>query len=297
MARLKIATTRTTPPDVINTFDGLKKAIANAGETRLHAFISPRLAKELLVNQPAAYQRRLDRYTVGLYQRQMASEPSKWRSYLADNQMTFDTDCSMMEGQHRCVASVAANKAFGAWIIGNQPKEDLKYLGQTRARSLSSTLEMYGVHNATNIASIAKLFKFWALNESPLARGRISPDEADEILGLFPDIYEWFLAANRIKKQNKTTPSVPWLAYILGQMQIANEVQAERFIRRLEDHSSEGMCGVLLRTWNSRMASNAVSSKVWYHNTAARAWESWIKDEYKERLMAPKDRLLSWISA
>lgn len=295
MARLKIATTVPTPPDVLDTIDALKAAIAGAGDTRLHVFLSPQLAKELLLNQPPEYQRRADRNTVDLYRRHMVANPSKWRHQQADNQLVFDADCGMMEGQHRCLAAVAAKAVFGAWVIGNQPKGDVKYLGQTRARALSHTMAMYGVHNATKIASVAKMFMFWTLNESPLASGRISPDEADEILGAYPEIQEWYLTALRIKRSMVTTPSGPWLTYILGQMFIADETKAQAFAEALENHGGEGMPGLVIRTWGSRRPSNSIAAKVWYHNTAARAWEAFVSGKDLTKFVGlPKDRLLGW---
>jgi hypothetical protein len=187
-------------PRVLEALDDLRALVASSGDDRrLHGFFSPRLAKELLINQPTEYQRRPDRGYVALYRRAMAAEPSKWRHKQVDNVMIFDTSCQMMSGQHRCLASVEANAVFGAYIIGNQQGSEVKYLDQVRARTVGQTIEMFGHHNASKIASVAKMFLFWTIDESPLVSGRISPDEANEVLQAYPEIQDWFLQARRIK--------------------------------------------------------------------------------------------------
>lgn len=299
-----------TTPSVLETLDDLK-ALIGASRERVHGFFSPRLAKELLLNQPAEYQRRADRGYVALYRRAMAAKPSKWRHHQVDNLMVFDEKCQMMSGQHRCLASIEANAVFGAWVIGNEPGAEVKYLDQVRARTIGQTIEMFGHYNAANIANVAKMFAFWTFDESPLAPGRISPDEANEVLSAYPEIHEWFLQARRIKQNHLNsadefgprplkTPSVPWLTYILGRMFIANAELAQEFADSLESiqdgRERMRMVRVLLATWNSRRATNSIAMKIWYHNTAARAWESFVTGELREKLISPKDRLLDWAS-
>lgn len=287
-------------PSVLETLHDLKALIASAGDDRrVHGFFSPRLAKELIINQPAEYQRRIDRGYVAQYRRAMAAKPSKWRHHQPDNVMMFDTNTQMMLGHHRCVASVEANAVFGAWVIGNLPGSESKYLDQVRSRTIGQTIDMFGHHNASNIASVAKMFLFWTINESPLVPGRISPDEANEVLQTYPEIQDWYLQARRIKSNHvNSTPSVPWLTYILGQMFIADKDLAQEFTDAMEylhdGRTRTEMTRVLHSTWNSRPARNSLAMKVWYHNTAARAWESFVTGETRQKLISPKDRLLDW---
>ena len=267
-----------TMPKVLETVEELKALIsATPSDKKLHAFFSARLSKELLINQPAEYQRRQDRGYIALYRRAMAATPSRWRHYQPDNVMMFDTKCQMMSGQHRCLAAVEANAVFGAWIIGNLPGIEVKYLDQVRARTVGQTIEMFGHHNASSIASVAKMFLFWTIGESPLVPGRISPDEANEILQAYPEIQDWYLQARRVKDNHRnSTPSVPWLTYILGRMAIEDAERGQQFADAMESiqdgRDYTKMVRVLHAHWNSRTARNSLAMKVWYHNTAARAW-------------------------
>jgi hypothetical protein len=63
-----------------------------------------------------------------------------------------------------------------------------------------------------------------------------------------------------------------------------------------DDRTYAKMVQVLHTVWNSRPARNSVAMKIWYHNTAARAWEAFLAGEPRERLPSPKDRLLDWES-
>lgn len=283
-------------PKVLKNLDELKALIdSGAPDQRLHTFFDPRLSKELIINQPAEYQRRPDRGYVALYRRAMAAKPSRWRHNQVDNVMVFDTQYQMMSGQHRCLAAVEANAIFGAWVIGRQQGSEVKYLDQVRARTVGQTIELLGHPNAAHLAGVAKMFLFWTIDESPLAPGRISPDEAQEILAAYPEINEWYLEAKRIKKNEPvSTPSVGWLTYLIGRMVIEDQDHGERFAQELEEGSSEGMAGVLLQHWRKRKGRNSLADKIWYHNTAARAWEASLSGVARPKLISPKDRLLDW---
>lgn len=97
--------------------------------------------------------RRVSPVSVRSYARDMAA--GNW--LLTGDPIRFDEDGNLMDGQHRLMACVKAEKPFASVVIYGLPAELKNQIDVGRKRSVADVLTMAGYHNATYTQAIARL--------------------------------------------------------------------------------------------------------------------------------------------
>jgi len=85
-----------------------------------------------------------------------ASEMKKKAWHPGVGSITFNGDGSLLDGQHRLQACILSQTAFESVVVTGISKEAQKVMDSGAARKVSDYLQMNGVDNAVNVASVAK---------------------------------------------------------------------------------------------------------------------------------------------
>ena len=114
--------------------------------------LTPKLAKYFLSNN-ASFQRKINKRKVDHYKREIQN--NNWQ--LNGDNISFDKDGNMINGQHRCEAVVSADKSIYTVVILGLDSESFKTMDQGFNRSNGSLFNMQGVKYANNLSTMLKI--------------------------------------------------------------------------------------------------------------------------------------------
>ena len=265
-------------------------------EMRIEHFSVER-CKQLIEKQPSSLQRQSNMTYVRTYARLM--KQANWIGDLPDNVIVISDTGELIDGLHRCRASVMADTGFDAWVSYGWQTGAIKHLGVSNPRRLSQTLKMTGGEDSILMAASAKMFFNYICGDNPLAPIILTTDDIDEVRREFPGFGEWVNKGRRLCKSRafaSATPVSSLLVYLLGRTAMMNEDVAERFWEQIETGKDTTDTTLLLRNmWlNFRGKRASVEGKIWYHNTCVRAWERFHSGTSGKTIVVPRDRLLEW---
>ncbi len=141
---------------ICNKVEQLAKTVTNfCIETDLKSGVielTPKLAKYFLTNN-APFQRKINKRKVDHYKREIQN--NNWQ--LNGDNISFDKDGNMINGQHRCEAVVLADKSIYTVVILGLDSESFKTMDQGFNRSNGSLFNMQGVKYASNLPTMLKI--------------------------------------------------------------------------------------------------------------------------------------------
>lgn len=131
----------------------MQKVIAKPAKSRIKyelETITPTIAKAWLDKN--TNNRSLRKITVEKYAHDIAT--GGWQ--LTFDPIRFDTNGTLLDGQHRLAACVLADKPFQALVVYGMPEESISAIDIGRARSTADVLRLNGQANPNTVAAMAK---------------------------------------------------------------------------------------------------------------------------------------------
>jgi len=114
--------------------------------------LTPSLAKYFLEHN-APFQRKINNRKVDHYKREIQN--NNWQ--LNGDNISFDKNGDMINGQHRCHAVISANKSIYTVVILGLDSDSFKTMDQGFNRSNGSLFTMQGVKYANNLPTMLKI--------------------------------------------------------------------------------------------------------------------------------------------
>lgn len=199
----------------------------------------------------------------------------------------FADDGSLIDGQHRLYAVIAADRAVWTWVIRGLPQSTQETIDIGAHRGYHDILSLRGEGNAIQIAAVL----VWAFRLETLQirsmRRKPSNGEKDDILNRHPEIRD------SVAKVNGWATDIPMPRSLLGllhwQLSLIDEDNADMFFGRLADgvNLDEGNPIRLLRQmlFNWARSRDKIEDYVKYAYTVL-AWNYWRAGQ--------KRQLLAW---
>lgn len=207
-------------------------------ETRVFN-MTPDFCRELLGRNPN--NRRIDKRMVAQYARDIEAE--QWQ--LNGETICIDWDGNLINGQHRCLAGVRANKNFETILITGLPPAAKDTIDGGKKRSYSDRLM---IREFKNCKAVASNLSFMAqLAASNLKRPALSPKELDRVLDKHPKIEDSVaMGLNSMKKIGSWVGAVHYIGHYLQMGDAADE-----FLLALKDgqRTYDGDAAVFFREW------------------------------------------------
>lgn len=179
--------------------------------------LTPALARELLGRN--THNRRVRKNNLALLT--SAIRGGEWR--YDGSPIRIDSDGNLIDGQHRCLAVIAADKPVHVLIIEGLPSEVQSTIDTGASRSLSDALTLAGEPNASVLGALIRAF--WAIEktgsiEAAFAQGGGSPRAMTVSTGLsWLEQNSWVREyATRAKSAWKYSPLTPTAATVLMAM-------------------------------------------------------------------------------
>ena len=186
--------------------------------------ITPDFAKALLelngINRP------LSDPTLKNYTRTL--ENDKWK--LNGETIKVTTTGRLLDGQHRLLACVEANKSFDAVYVEVEDETAFDTIDIGKRRTRSDILSIKGEKHTTVLGSVLPLVKsFYETGKITSSSRRCPNFEVDQLLQKYPDLREHVAYASNRKNCGilYTKASIATTRYILSKI---NASQAEAFI-------------------------------------------------------------------
>lgn len=117
--------------------------------------ITPKMAAEFLSRNKK--NRTVNQTAVAEYAREMAE--GRWQ--FSGDSIRFDTQGNMLDGQHRCLASIESGKSFHSIVVTGLIPETQNVMDTGRKRSLSNALSIAGEKDTAALAAVTALVYAW----------------------------------------------------------------------------------------------------------------------------------------
>ena len=172
--------------------------------------ITPEKADEWLARNTD--NRHMRKNVVSRYARDMKS--GEW----AENgsAISFATDGTLLNGQHRLAAVVQSNRSIMALVVRGLPNKAQDTMDDLAKRTLADTFNFHGVNNATSAASIVRRVLLWQ-NGVRTNSGAFQPTKAESLAAVRndPSLAVAINAASQMSKRNLVSPSIVGLTWWL----------------------------------------------------------------------------------
>lgn len=203
------------------------------------AKMTPNLCSEMLTRNPV--NRKVDHRLVNQYARDMIA--GDWQ--LNGETICIDWNGCLIDGQHRCLAGIKADKEFETILVTGLPPQSKETIDGGKKRTYGDRLKM---RNYTNYAQIAANIAFMSqIAGNNLKRHSLSPKEMDRVLEAHPYIEESVsLARSSMSKIGGWLGAVHCIATHLKMKDVGDD-----FCKALKDgqKSYEHDAAVFFREW------------------------------------------------
>lgn len=188
--------------------------------------IDPEKAKYYL--SLSVQNRNVSYVTVALYQREMEKE--MWR--LSADPIRFNTDGHLIDGQHRLMACIKAQRPFETLVARGLPPETINVVDTGRARRASDVLALNGFTNSFLLASAARWLMVMrdGLSSPTSHSGLLKPsnEEVLEFVKRHPELSE---SAALAKRPKGILPSLLVAIHYVGKYNLKKEELADAFLQ------------------------------------------------------------------
>lgn len=207
-------------------------------ETRVYK-MTPEFCRELLGRNPE--NRRIDKRMVAQYARDMEAE--QWQ--LNGETICIDWNGNLINGQHRCMAGVRANKPFETVLITGLPPAAKDTIDGGKKRTYGDRLAIRGYKNCNVIA--ANMAFMAQLASGQLKRHALSPKDLDRVLDAHPKLEDSVVLG--LQSMKKVGSWVGALHYIGNYLNMGDA--ADEFLNVLKDgqRTYDGDAAVFFRDW------------------------------------------------
>lgn len=182
--------------------------------------VTPELAAEWLARN--THNRRLNSDTVAKYARDMVE--GRW--VFTGDTITFDTNGSLQDGQHRLAAIVKSGVATQFIVVHGLSPEAIYHVDIGRPRSLADQLSLAGYARATDLGATGRLA--WAWQHGHLTSGLLHRTSSRVIHSFIEDLGDAIPNAVRIGKSSydagfKLIPPASQSAAVWGLLAAEND--------------------------------------------------------------------------
>lgn len=148
--------------------------------------VTPDLARTFLKSQTK--NRKWRREVINRYKSEMISD--KW--HLNGQPIIFDVEGHLMDGQHRLMALIEANKTLEMFLVYGINETARETIDIGKSRSMGDIFQMSGIRNARLLSRTSKLLYIWSFRRDELfKKGMFTKD----IMNISPnDVFEFYLA-------------------------------------------------------------------------------------------------------
>ena len=146
--------------------------------------VTPEMAKDWLGSNQK--NRRPKKSTVHAYARDMAS--GAWK--LAGDPIRFGTDGKLLDGQHRLLACIIAERPFQTVVMRDLNPEIMRVLDHGCKRTVADELTIEGKRWATLVAAAARWLYIFKNGSSAIGKGRVSETEILQMVDRHPMLEE-----------------------------------------------------------------------------------------------------------
>lgn len=138
---------------------------------------------------------------------QYAADMKKDHWFVSEAAICFSDTERLLNGQHRLLACIAAEKPFRTCVITGLSEEAFRYMDRGKTRSNAAIASMAGTKNATTVSAIAAAY-FRYQRKCPMTGGFVTPTSEDilELLELHPGFQDSFRKVQALKPL--VTPSI-----------------------------------------------------------------------------------------
>ena len=242
--------------------------------------VTPETAAKWLENNPQ--NRNIKRSHVERITRDMKS--GRWQ--VNGDAIRFNGDGSLIDGQHRLTACVAADVPFQTVVIRNLDSAARKTIDDGARRSHGDRLGMQGVIYGNIVSATVKAI-------SNIARGSMSetntPSELDDILGVNPGVHESAAKVGSLRNIGSKSMAAAY-HYIIAQ--ISDIETADAFLKvwstGVPEYDGDPVQKFRMRDMQLKAIGRAMNRKE-YHRTLGRAVDAFIIQEPLSRLTMKKE--------
>ena len=146
--------------------------------------VTPEIAKEWLGSNQK--NRRPKKSTVQAYSRDMGA--GAWK--LAGDPIRFDTDGKLLDGQHRLLACIIAERPFQTVVMRDLNPEIMRVLDHGCKRTVADELTIEGKRWATLVAAAARWLYIFKNGSSAIGKGRVTETEILRMVDRHPLLEE-----------------------------------------------------------------------------------------------------------
>lgn len=195
--------------------------------------ITPAKAKALLTRNPT--NRRITEGTLADYTRDMRN--GRWE--LNGETLKIAEDGTLIDGQHRLLACVAADLPFKTYIAYSVEKSTFDTIDIGRKRTNGDMLSMDGVANATATAAAIRWVNAYKTNKGSPNNITLSSRDIREKYAEDPQAFDYATTRGRTAVSGLAPPAIgAAMFYLMGKKSIS---QTEHFFEAL--HTGAGLSG------------------------------------------------------
>lgn len=130
---------------------------------------------------------------------------------LTGDPIKFDKEGNLIDGQHRLMACVQAQKPFETFVAYGLDAETRDVVDTGAPRSNRDVLTMHGIHNASHVASTVRLLIAEKIGEK--SQTAVTHSETLACLAKHPSLPTWVQSAHSFPK-GISVPLVSYVAYV-----------------------------------------------------------------------------------
>jgi len=158
----------------------------------------------------------------------------EWR--LTHQGIAFDADGNLLDGQHRLMACVAADKAIRILVSHNIPRSAMDCIDVGDNRKAKDYLALAGYANATNLAAVATLlYQFEVVGHTPSITGSGRPTHS-QVLDYIRDNPEIEIAVDYVVKHRRRLillGNLTIIAFAYSRLHKINKKEALEFMTEI----------------------------------------------------------------
>lgn len=176
-------------------------------------YVDPEWAQKLLATNPT-HQRSISTANLRKIEGSLKDD-----NFVVNGQtIVTDEDGKLMDGQHRCQASVNTGIGFWTVFVSNVPKEYFKYMDNGKARSFNDVLKTTGKLSSTNMSSTVARLAEYLIDPALVGTQKVfAHSQLLDVIEMSPNI------DRSVREVDKAKHIVPpsraaWMHYVLHQV-------------------------------------------------------------------------------
>lgn len=239
--------------------------------------VTPDLAHDWLGYN--THNRKLRERVVNAYAADMAAGDWQWNG----ESVKFAHDGTLLDGQHRLAAVIAAGAEVSMLVVRGLPKEAQDTVDGGAKRKFADVLQLRGESQYTRLASIVRMVRLWDLGiRRSISGSNYTPTNAQmfQTLEKYPDLRDLAVAADQVSRGCGLPPSVIGLCWwMFGRLDAED---ANFFFDRLRDGQNLAKGDPiyeLRRTLDATKSVRGTRSQNFLTAITVKAWNAYRKGD------------------